>query len=88
MNEKKVIGRIVDKSGDSQFEGSLSEAVSLVDQQTKSFAKWVYVKGEDNKFAPFFFDNHEKAELERFKTKLGAAENPEFMITGSLQGGQ
>jgi hypothetical protein len=78
-----VKGMIADSSGHSDFLGSVDDAVTTILDGVQTAGKWVYVNGN-----PFIFnDAKNEAEQALLRNTLTAAENPEFLMTGSLQGG-
>ena len=85
---KIVRGRVADRSGHTDFEGTADEAAALVLDQNKNFSKWAFVKNEAGEMEPFFFKTHSQQEVAQFKARLLAVDEPEFYVTGALTGGQ
>jgi len=82
-SQKMVTGMIADSSGHSDFLGTLDDAVKTIMDGVNTAGKWVYVNGN-----PFMFDNpKDEAEHARLRNRLAAEDKPEFVLTGSLQGG-
>lgn len=80
----KVTGQIADSSGHTDFEGSPDEAMELIVEQVKSAGKWAYVNGN-----PFMFnDISDPNEIQDLRNKLLDSDNPNFVLTGKLQGGR
>lgn len=77
-----VSGQIADASGHTDFQGTLDEAITLIMDQVKTAGKWAFVNGN-----PFFFTNFDEQEAADLTDKLQAVENPNFVLTGKLQGG-
>jgi hypothetical protein len=82
-SQKIVKGQIADSSGHTDFSGGMDDAIALIMDQVKTAGKWVYVNG-----SPHIFNNVEDpAEEAALRETLEREEEPEFVLTGKLQGG-
>lgn len=80
---KTVIGQIADSSGHTDFVGTVDEAVDTIVEQVKAAGKWVYVNGN-----PFIFgDPDDAAEINKLRNAFDVEDEPNFVLTGKLQGG-
>jgi hypothetical protein len=77
-----VEGQIADASGHTDFQGTLDEAMEVIMNGVKNEGKWVYVNGN-----PYIFNNFDGAEEGQVRDMLMNEENPSFVLTGKLQGG-
>lgn len=83
-SQKIVKGQIADSSGHTDFLGSVDDAVKTILDGVATSGKWVYVNGNPH----IIKDAKDVNERNNLAAALGAQENPEFVLTGSLQGGQ
>lgn len=77
-----VTGQIADSSGHTDFIGSLDEAIEMIVEQSSKSGKWAYING-----TPFMFQNHGLDEQDELRKMLANADEPNFMLTARLQGG-
>lgn len=81
--QKIITGEIADASGHTDFSGSIEEAVAVIMENVRKFGKWAYINEK-----PFTFPNNGSAQEEaEVYAVLNEAENPHFVLTGKLQGG-
>lgn len=79
-----IKGQIADASGHTDFEGNIEDAMKTITEQVASAGKWVYVNG-----SPFIPKGNitDGVEQDALRNALLDDENPNFVLTGKLQGG-
>lgn len=82
MKQKTVKGQIADASGHTDFTGTLDEAMETIMDMVKNAGKWAYLNG-----TPYIFNSFDPIEEKQARDLLNSVEEPSFVLTGKLQGG-